>query len=257
MDDDSKLPFTTHLEELRKRLIACFIAVGVGFVLAYGFKEYLFQVLVHPLVKVMKPGDSLIFTGLPEAFFTYLKVAFLAGLMVAAPIIIYQFWMFVAPGLYDKEKRLMLPIVFLSSLFFIGGALFGYFIVFPWGFKFFLGFATETIRPMPSMKEYLGFSAKLLLAFGLVFELPLVLTFLARLGIVSVDFLKKNRKYALLLFFVGAALLTPPDVVTQIMMALPLMVLYEISILGARMFGKKKPAGEAKSEDTAPAGTSD
>ncbi len=257
MDDDSKLPFTTHLEELRKRLIVCFIAVGIGFLLSYGFKEYLFQILVHPLVKVMKPGDSLIFTGLPEAFFTYLKVAFLAALMLAAPIIIYQFWMFVAPGLYDREKRLMLPIVFLSSVFFIGGALFGYFIVFPWGFKFFLGFATETIRPMPSMKEYLGFSAKLLLAFGLVFELPLVLTFLARLGIVSVDFLKKNRKYALLLFFVGAALLTPPDVVTQIMMALPLMVLYEISILGARMFGKKKPGVDAEHKGSAPAGSGD
>jgi sec-independent protein translocase protein TatC len=161
--------------------------------------------------------------------------------------------MFVAPGLYDREKKLMLPIVFLSSIFFIGGALFGYFIVFPWGFKFFLGFATETIRPMPSMKEYLGFSAKLLLAFGLVFELPLVLTFLARLGIVSVDFLKKNRKYALLLFFVGAALLTPPDVVTQVMMAMPLMVLYEISILGARMFGKKKLSAETDSEDAAAA----
>ncbi len=257
MDEDSKLPFTVHLEELRKRLITSFIAVGIGFILSYGFKEYLFKILVHPLVKVMKPGDSLIFTGLPEAFFTYLKVAFLAGLMVAAPVIIYQFWMFVAPGLYDREKRLMLPIVFLSSIFFIGGALFGYFIVFPWGFKFFLGFATETIRPMPSMKEYLGFSAKLLLAFGLVFELPLVITFLARLGIVSVDFLKKNRKYALLLFFVGAALLTPPDVVTQIMMALPLMVLYEISIIGARVFGKKKPAAETKSEDASPAGTSE
>ena len=255
MDDESKLPFTSHLEELRKRLITCFIAVGIGFVLSYGFKEYLFQILVHPLIKVMKPGDSLIFTGLPEAFFTYLKVAFLSGLMLAAPIIIYQFWMFVAPGLYDREKRLMLPIVFLSSVFFVGGALFGYFIVFPWGFKFFLGFATETIRPMPSMKEYLGFSAKLLLAFGLVFELPLVITFLAKLGIVSVDFLKKNRKYALLLFFVGAALLTPPDVVTQVMMAMPLMVLYEISILGARLFGKKKLSAETDSEDAAAAGS--
>ena len=171
MDEESKLPFTAHLEELRKRLIVCFIAVGIGFVISYGFKEYLFQILVHPLVKVMAPGDSLIFTGLPEAFFTYLKVAFLAGLMLAAPVIIYEFWIFVAPGLYDKEKRLMLPIVFLSTFFFIGGALFGYFLVFPWGFKFFLGFATETIRPMPSMKEYLGFSAKLLLAFGLVFRI--------------------------------------------------------------------------------------
>ncbi len=144
---------------------------------------------------------------------------------------------------------MMMPIVLLSSFFFIGGALFGYFVVFPFGFKFFMGFATETIRPLPSMKEYFGFSAKLLLAFGLVFELPLVLTFMAKLGIVSVDFLKKNRKYALLLFFAGAAILTPPDVITQVLMALPLMVLYEISIIGAKVFGKKKPK-ETEADET-------
>jgi sec-independent protein translocase protein TatC len=241
--EEDKLPFTGHLEELRKRLITCFIATGIGFVISYGFKERLFEILVRPLIRVMESGDKLIFTGLPEAFFTYLKVSLLTGLMLAAPVIIYQFWMFVAPGLYEKERRLMIPIVFLSSFFFVGGALFGYFIVFPFGFKFFLGFATETIRPLPSMREYLSFSSKLLLAFGLAFELPLVLTFFAKLGLVSVDFLKKNRKYALLLFFVGAAILTPPDVVTQIMLALPLMILYELSILGARLFGKK-PAAE-------------
>ena len=125
--------------------------------------------------------------------------------------------------------------------------------IFPWGFKFFLGFASETIRPLPSMKEYMSFSSKLLLAFGLVFELPLILTFLARLGVVSVEFLKKNRKYALLLFFAGAAILTPPDVVTQIMMAMPLMLLYEISIIGARIFGKKQAAPEPEpDEESAP-----
>jgi len=223
MDEQEKIPFTEHLEELRKRLIVCFIAVGVGFVLSYGFKEKLFQILTRPLIRVMQTGDKLIFTGLPEAFFTYLKVAFLSGIILAAPVIFYEFWMFVAPGLYDKEKRLMVPVVVLSTVFFVGGAFFGYFIVFPYGFKFFLGFASETIRPLPSMREYLGFAAKLLLAFGLVFELPLIITFLARLGMVSVSFLKKNRKYALLLFFIGGAILTPPDVVTQIMMALPLM----------------------------------
>jgi sec-independent protein translocase protein TatC len=250
LDTEDKIPFTAHLEELRKRLITCFIAVGVGFALSYGFKEKLFQILTQPLIAVMQQGETLIYTGLPEAFFTFLKVSFLAGLMLASPVIIYQFWMFIAPGLYDREKRLLVPIVLLSSVFFIGGALFGYFIVFPYGFDFFLGFATETIRPMPSMKEYLSFSAKLLLAFGLVFELPLVITFLAKLGIVTVPFLKKNRKYALLLFFVGAAILTPPDVVTQVMMALPLMVLYEISILGARIFGRKAetPEPEAAAE---------
>jgi len=241
MDDEKKIPFTSHLEELRRRLIACFIAVGIGFVLSYGFKEKLFQILTRPLISVMKTGDKLIFTGLPEAFFTYLKVAFLSGIILATPIIFYEFWMFVAPGLYNKEKRLMVPIVFLSTIFFVSGAFFGYFIVFPFGFKFFLGFASETIRPLPSMREYLSFASKLLLAFGVVFELPLILTFLAKLGIVSVTFLKKNRKYALLLSFIVGAVLTPPDVVTQILMALPLMVLYEISIVGAKIFGKKTP----------------
>jgi len=240
MDEHDKIPFTAHLEELRKCLIACFIAVGIGFALSYGFKERLFDILTRPLISVMETGDKIIFTGLPEAFFTYLKVAFLSGIILAAPVIFYQFWIFVAPGLYKKEKRLLIPIVTLSTLFFVGGALFGYFVVFPYGFKFFLGFSSDTIKALPSMREYLSFSAKLLLAFGLVFELPLIITFLARLGLVSVEFLKKNRKYALLLFFVGAAILTPPDVVTQIMMALPLMVLYEISILGAKIFGKKK-----------------
>lgn len=251
MDIDDKLPFTAHLEELRKRLVVSFVAVGVGFVVSYGFKERLFGILVHPLKKVMDTGETLIYTGLPEAFFTYLKVSLLSGIMLATPVLLYQFWMFVAPGLYKKERRILIPIVLLSSVFFIGGSLFGYFIVFPWGFKFFLGFATEYIRPLPSMKEYLSFSAKLLLAFGLVFELPLVITFLARLGLVSVPFLKKNRKYAVLLFFAGAAMLTPPDVVTQVMMALPLMLLYEISILGARIFGRQKPADGEPAEDRA------
>jgi sec-independent protein translocase protein TatC len=244
MKADEKLPFTAHLEELRNRLIKCLIAVGVGFVLSYGFKEKLFAILTAPLISVMDSGETLIYTNLPEAFFTFLKAAFLSGILLTSPILIYQFWMFVAPGLYQKERRMLLPIVFLSSLFFIGGALFGYYIVFPWGFRFFLGFASDTIKPLPSMKEYLSFSSKMLLAFGLVFELPLILTFLAKLGVVSVEFLKKNRKYAILIFFTGAAILTPPDVVTQIMMALPLMVLYEISIIGAKIFGKKKDKPE-------------
>jgi sec-independent protein translocase protein TatC len=241
MREDEKAPFTDHLEELRKRLIYCIIAVVVGFILTYSFKGRLFEILMGPLAPLLQEGgDSMVFTSLPEAFFTYLKVSLLAGIMIAAPVIFYQFWMFIAPGLYTNERRLLLPIVTLSSFFFVGGALFGYFIVFPFGFKFFLSFSTETIRPMLSMKEYLSFSAKLLLAFGIVFELPLVLTALARLGIVTVPFLKKSRKYALVIFFIGSAILTPPDVVSQVMMALPLMVLYEISIIGAKFFGRKK-----------------
>lgn len=242
MVDDEKLPFTAHLEELRTRLIRCFAAVGIGFLISYGFKERLFAILSRPLIQVMNEGDTLIFTGIPEAFFTFLKVSFLSGILLAVPVIMFEFWMFVAPGLYKNERKIMMPIILISSFFFIGGALFGYFIVFPFGFKFLLGFAAETLRPMPAMKEYLSFSAKLLLAFGFVFELPIIITFLARIGLVSVDYLKKNRKYALLIFFIVAAILTPPDVVTQIMMAVPLMVLYEISIIGAKLFGKNKPA---------------
>lgn len=252
MRDDEKLPFTSHLEELRTRMIRAFIAVAVGFVISYGFKEQLFTILTAPLIQAMDAGDKLVFTGLPEAFFTYLKVAFLSGLMLATPVIAFEFWMFVTPGLYKKEKQLLIPVIILSTIFFVGGSLFGYFIVFPYGFKFFLGFASETIQALPSMKEYLSFASKMLLAFGLVFELPLVITCMARLGLVSVDFLKKNRKYALLLFFVGSAILTPPDVVTQIMMAFPLMALYEISIIGARIFGRKDPYADEETEAEEP-----
>ncbi|MBU1342127.1 MAG: twin-arginine translocase subunit TatC [Proteobacteria bacterium] len=242
MSTEEKSPFTEHLGELRDRLVRSFIAVGIGFLVAYFFKEKLFDILVAPLVTAMGDNENtrMIFTGLPEAFFTYLKVSLLAGIVAATPVLFYEFWMFVSPGLYRTEKKYFLPIVFLSVFFFAIGSSFGYFIVFPYGFKFFLGFATDTIYAMPSMKEYLSFASKMLLAFGFVFELPLVLTFMARMGLVNVQFLKKNRKYAILIFFIGAAVITPPDVVTQIMMALPLMVLYEISILGAKIFGKKK-----------------
>ncbi len=250
-NDEAKSPFTEHLGELRDRLVRSFIAVGVGFVCAYFFKEQLFEILTAPLVEAMsETGNAkLIFTGLPEAFFTYLKVSLLTGIIAATPVLFYEFWMFISPGLYRDEKKYIIPIVLLSIFFFVLGSSFGYFIVFPYGFKFFLGFATETIHAMPSMKEYLGFASKMLLAFGFVFELPLVLTFMARMGLVNVDFLKKNRKYALLLFFVGAALITPPDVVTQIMMALPLMILYEISIIGAKVFGKKAVVEEDEPDE--------
>ena len=251
-DQEERSPFTEHLGELRDRLIHSFIAVGVGFVAAYFFKEQLFDILTAPLVTAMaKSGNAkLIFTGLPEAFFTYLKVALLAGIILATPVLFYEFWMFVSPGLYREEKKYILPIIILSVIFFIAGASFGYFIVFPYGFQFFLGFTTETIQAMPSMKEYLSFASKMLLAFGFVFELPLVLTFLSRMGLVTPAFLKKNRKYALLLFFVGAAMITPPDVVTQIMMAMPLILLYEIGILGAKIFGKaSKSVSEEESDD--------
>jgi len=239
--EDEKLPFTVHLEELRSRLIKSFIAAGAGFLVCYGFKEKLFEILVHPLIRVMPDGGKLIFTGIPEAFFTYLMVSFLAGIILASPVLIYQFWMFVAPGLYRKERHVLGPIIAISTFFFIGGALFGYFVVFPSGFKFLLSFGTDYIRTLPSMREYLSFSTKLMFIFGLLFELPVVLTGLAWLGVISADYLKRNRKYAVLLALLAAAFLTP-DVVSMILMAIPLTILYEISIIGARLIARKKAA---------------
>ena len=244
MHEDEKLPFTAHLEELRSRLVKSFIAVGAGFGICYAFKETLFEILLYPLIRVMPEGGKLIFTGIPEAFFTYLKVSFLAGIILASPVLLYQFWMFVAPGLYHKERRVLGPIVAVTSFFFIGGALFGYFVVFPSGFKFLLSFGADFIGTLPSMREYLDFSTKLLFIFGLLFELPVALTGLARLGIVSVEYLKRNRKYAVILAFVAGAFLTP-DVVSMILMALPLMVLYEIGILGAHVVSRKKGTPKA------------
>ena len=249
MDNDEKQPFLSHLEELRKRLVVCAIAVGIGFVVSYIFSERLFNLLVAPLKAVMPEGDQMIFTNLPEMFFAYIKVAFIAGILVSAPLIFYELWMFVAPGLYKNEKKLMAPFVISSTILFVGGSLFGYFIVFPFGFKFFIAFSNEYVKALPSVKQYFSFSLKLLFAFGLVFELPVIIFFLSKLGLVTPEFLKKNRKYAILLTFVMAAILTPPDVITQCMMAGPLIVLYEIGILVARLARKKKEEREEKVEE--------
>jgi len=242
MNDDEKQPFLSHLEELRERLIKCAIAVGIGFVISYIFAEELFRILVSPLTNKLPEGSGLIFTSLPEMFFTYLKTAFVTGILLASPVIFFQLWKFVAPGLYQNEKRYIVPFVLSSTILFVGGALFGYFIVFPFGFRFFLGYANEYIQALPSVKEYFSFSSKLLLAFGIVFELPVVIFFLTRMGLVTVPFLKKNRKYALLLAFVMGSILTPPDVATQCMMAGPLILLYEIGIIVAMIASKKRKA---------------
>nr|HID58153.1 twin-arginine translocase subunit TatC [Desulfobacterales bacterium] len=241
MQDEVKLPFTDHLEELRRRLIICLVAVGIGFIVSYMFSKKLFAILVIPLLKTMPPGEEqLIFTGLPEAFFTYLKVSLMAGILLATPVILYQLWMFIAPGLYENERRLVLPIVIFSSIFFLGGTLFAYFVILPIGFKFFIGFSCDYLRPMPTIREYLSFSSKLLLAFGVIFEMPLFILFLSKLGLITAEYLVNKRKYAILLFFIFGAILTPPDVITQVLMALPLIVLYEVSILIAKIFGKKE-----------------
>jgi sec-independent protein translocase protein TatC len=251
MNSDEKQPFLKHLEELRNRLVVCVIAVGVGFVISYFFSERLFQILILPLKAVMPEGERLIFTHLPEMFITYLKVALITGILLSAPVIFYELWMFIAPGLYQNEKRFAVPFIVSSTILFVGGSLFGYFVVFPWGFKFFMGFSNDFVRALPSVKQYFSFSIKLLFAFGIVFELPVVVFFLAKMGVVTPEILKKKRKYAILMTFVLAAVLTPPDVITQCMMAGPLVILYEIGIIVAKMARKKKEREEEIGAKTA------
>ena len=248
MEIDEKQPFMSHLEELRKRLIICAIAIGIGFAVSYFFSERLFEILIYPLKKVLPEGEQLVYTALPEMFFTYLKVALITGILAAAPVIFYEIWMFIAPGLYQREKKYVIPFVVSSTILFVGGALFGYFIVFKYGFEFFVGFTDENVKILPKVKEYFSFSIKLLFAFGLVFELPVVIFFLTKMGVVTPDVLMQKRKYAILLTFVAAAILTPPDVVTQLMMAGPLIVLYEIGIIISKMAKKKKEEKQEEEE---------
>jgi sec-independent protein translocase protein TatC len=242
-----KMSFTAHLSELRKRLIICFVAVGIGFAIAYAYSAEIFEWLVQPLIGVLPPGDKLVFTALPEAFFIYIKASLIAGTILASPVIFYELWMFVAPGLYQKEKKFVLPFVLISSLLFALGALFGYYVVFPVGFRFLVGFSTENIRALPSLQLYLSFCLKLLLGFGLAFEFPVLAYFLGRIGIINSKMMAKNRRIAILLIFVVAAVVTPPDVASQIMLAIPLYILYEGSILIVKFTGKKQE--EEKTED--------
>jgi sec-independent protein translocase protein TatC len=239
--EEEKLPLTSHLAELRKRLIISLVATGIGFCACYGFSEKIFLLLSAPLIQSMPEGSTFIFTGVTEAFFTYMKLAFFAGIFVASPIIIYQTWAFVAPGLYDNERRSILPFVFVSVVFFLGGTAFAYFIVFPSAFKFFLTYNTQYVKIMPSIGEYLSFSCIFLLAFGIVFELPVFIICLARLGIINHNHLRKYRKLVIIGIFITAAILTPtPDAVNQLLMAVPMLILYELSIIAVLFFEKKK-----------------
>ncbi len=240
-DTQKELTLTEHLAELRTRLIRSIIAIVIGFCVCYAFIEPIFALLSKPLEEVVPPGTSLIFTSYPEAFFTYLKLALTCGIFIASPFILYEIWAFVAPGLYPHEKKWALPFVLFSSIFFIGGALFGYIVVFPAAFNFLASYAGQDLKLLPSVSEYFSLTIKLLLGFGAAFELPIFMVFMALIGVIDATMLRKNRKYALLIIFILAAILTPtPDVVNQCLLAAPLLVLYEISIFLVALIGKKR-----------------
>jgi len=241
--EEEKMPLTSHLEELKTRLTRILVAVGIGFGFCYLFKDWSFRAITRPLVDAMPAHSSMIFTGLPEAFFIHMKIAFFASLFLTAPYTLFEIWRFVSPGLYKKEKRFVFPFVFFSTILFVGGILFGYFIALPPAFRFFVSFSTDFLKPMISFKEYLSLTLKFLLAFGICFEMPVFIFFLAKLGVVNAKMLSKKRRYAILIIFVVAAILTPsPDAISQILMAVPLMVLYEVSIFVAKFARRENPA---------------
>lgn len=244
-----------HLTELRGRLVRCCIAVCIGFAACWAVVDPIFDILIQPLLAVLPQGTHAQYTTLPEAFFTRMYIAFVAGVFLASPAIFYQIWAFVAPGLYDEEKRHILPVAILSAIFFVAGGAFCYFIVFPFAFSFFVSFSTPDIVITPKVSDYLSFVLKLLIAFGLIFEMPIFTLFLARMGILTAAIMRKGRRYAIVGIFILAAILTPPDVVSQLLMACPMLLLYEASIWVAAAFGRKPraPARETDAETRKPA----
>ena len=255
--DEKPMGLLDHLNEMRWRLVRCFIAAAVGFCLCWAFVEPIFSILVKPLLAALPEGGNAIYTSMPEAFFIRMFVAFVAGLFVASPFIFYQIWAFISPGLYEEEKLFIVPVAVISAIFFIGGALFCYYIVFPFAFQFFMSYSTDLIQVTPRISDYVDFVLKLLVAFGVIFEMPLFSFFLARMGVLTAARMRQARRYAILGIFIVAAILTPPDVVSQLLMAIPMLILYEYSVLVAATFGKKDKKKKEEATEEAPAASSE
>ena len=248
-DNSKKGGFISHLVELRQRLINSFIFLFSFFVVCYFFSEEIYSFLVQPYADAVKDDNvnrRLIFTALQETFLTYLRVSFFAALFVSSPIILMQIWKFIAPGLYKNEKKAILPYLIATPILFLFGGMLVYYLIMPLAIKFFLSFEASSINSaLPiqleaKVNEYLSLVMKLIFAFGLSFQLPVILSLLARVGFVDSVFLKERRKYVVVIIFVAAAILTPPDPITQIGLAIPLLILYELSIFSVKIIEKRK-----------------
>ena len=246
--DENEGGFVSHLAELRKRLINSFIFLIIFFIVCYFFAEHLYGFLVEPYAQAVKDDENdrrLIFTALQETFLTYLKVSFFAAFFVTCPYILMQIWKFIAPGLYKHEKIAILPYLVLTPILFLLGGMLVYYLIMPLAIKFFLSFESAglstnlPIQLEAKVNEYLSLVMKLIFAFGISFQLPVVLSLLARVGLVDSNFLKKRRKYVVVIIFAAAALLTPPDPITQIGLAIPLLILYELSIFSVKLIENK------------------
>ncbi len=241
--------FVEHLTELRSRLVKSIIYLFIFFVICYFFAENIYSFLLAPYAEAVKDDEinrRMIFTALHETFITYLKVAFFAAMFITSPIILTQIWKFVAPGLYKNEKRALLPYLVATPTLFLLGGMLVYYLIMPLAIRFFLSFETPAhIGSLPiqleaKVNEYLSLIMRLIFAFGISFQLPVLLSLLARVGFVDSQYLKKRRKYVIIIIFVVAAILTPPDPITQIGLGIPLLILYELSILSVKLIEKKK-----------------
>ncbi len=256
--DPLRQPLLAHLLELRKRLIYSLLAVVVGFIISYFFAAQIYEFLVRPLAAATEGEHRrLIYTGLTEAFITYIKLALWGGCLLAFPVIATQIWMFAAPGLYKNERRAFLPFLVATPVFFMTGAAMAYYLVFPLAWKFFLSFempggnGSLPIQLEARVSEYLSLSMTVIFAFGLAFELPVILVLLTRVGVLTSAQLAKFRRYAIVLIFIAAAILTPPDVFSQLSLAIPLMALYEMSIWGAKWVERRRPVVDDLGQTTA------
>jgi sec-independent protein translocase protein TatC len=245
--DETRLPLTDHLAELRTRLIRVGLAWLVGAGLAWNFSEEIFRLLLAPAVAALAPGGGKLQAIAPtEIFFTYLKCAALAGFVFALPVVLWQVWAFVAPGLYDSERNAIVPFVLVSTLLFCGGAVFGYTMVFPLMFDFFTHFDNEFVQSAWTMREVFALTTRLFLAFGIAFELPVLVFFLAQAGVVDAPTLLRGTPYAVLAVFVVAAILTPPDWVSQVLLAVPMVLLYLLGVGVAWLFSPRRKADESE-----------
>ena len=250
--EQARMSLVEHLQELRTRLIRAFIAIGVGFILAYAIRNPLFRLLTWPIREVSGGKVLLIGTGVGEAFYTEIKVALIAGLFIASPAVFYEIWKFIAPGLYETERRMARPFVFFATIFFVLGGYFCWAVVFRVGYAFFLAqYANIGVTPTIRISEYLAFSSKLLLAFALTFEMPIFAFFFTKLGMIDYKMMLGYWRYAIVAIFVVSAALTPPDMISMFLLAVPLVLLYAISVGVAWMF-RLKPAEEPSATTTKP-----
>ena len=242
MFDDLK----PHIADLRKRLTISTITVVVMFFACFSFYEPILEWMMAPVKHALPVGTSMIAVEIQETFFTAMKVAFFGGFIISLPVIFWQLWLFLAPGLYDHEKKLVVPFVFFATLMFLLGASFAYYIVVPVGFDFLIAFGNSVVSVLPSIGKYVGFFTKLMIGFGIAFELPVITFFLAKIGLVNDQMLKDFFRYAVVLIFIISAILTPPDVISQVLMAAPLLILYGVSIYIAKVFN---PAQKEEEEE--------